>query len=197
MAYSDLAVACVVVMQHWVGQTLEGLQCSTWPCVHRNRRGNSRRNVCHIVLVASKCGREVMRKIIIAVASWGLAWATAGALYGYFETAKGFSFLIGIPLYLPASMAICGTWRGAVVAERWPVVVGAFGGLFFGSLAGLLGLAVFMAIGGLTDSLKFRDVPPWCNVATIWAVAGLAAGVVAGFIAGLIERNAIDGQRVP
>jgi hypothetical protein len=131
------------------------------------------------------------RYILLSALIWAIIWAGGGWLFGRFETGKSFSWLIGMPFYLPVSMAIWGTVRAAVVMRRAGGSLGAILGMLVGGMAGVLGFLIFMRIGSETDGLTFKNVPEWLTVELIWTLGGFTAGGLAGGVLPLVERMVI------
>src|SRR5262245_23990889 len=117
---------------------------------------------------------------LLSAAAWAGIWGVCGALFGYSETGKQFSWLIGIPICLPALVVVWGTIRGTARSQ----IPGAFCGAAFGAGLGFLGFVVFQMIGAQVNGLVFRDVPAWWTPTTIYMIAGLLAGGLIGGIAG-------------
>jgi hypothetical protein len=127
-------------------------------------------------------------RTMIVLTVWMLLWALSGYYYGRYGTQKDISWLLAIPYFLPGSIVIWLTIRGAFIAGTGRARKGAIFGAAYGLICGFIGYVIFMEIGGMSNGLAFRDVPRWLSIGFIWALAGLVSGLVVGLTSQVAER---------
>jgi hypothetical protein len=115
--------------------------------------------------------------------AWAAVWSVGGVLFGgCAEEMPDASWLLGVPLYLPALMVIWGMVRGATQGRAAAPLVG----LCVGGATGLAATFFFVWGGGaLTDGLAFRELPDWVTCRVIYGVIGAIVGAIAGGLDGL------------